>query len=211
MLTLARICPMFQPCLANAGPQVVDMDALLEAGLSYVKALTVIVRAASTAGKLDGLALPAAVSDVLKRGCCDVLHVMCFCCCLLGPPPHAVATATFWCSLLPLRVALCRMCCATGPGLCPPPPHTHTRTHTLSLIPPPPPNPTPGQFDVEAGYFDSLMISLDSMVSSGGRGAPAMATSEARMLQALFDACAEVCRGVWLIATPPPPHTHRRP
>jgi hypothetical protein len=54
------------------------------------------------------------------------------------------------------------------------------------------------QFDVESGYFDSLMISLDSLLPGPGPGAAAgsLATRETSLLEALFDTCAAVREGM---------------
>lgn len=101
------LCEIGCHSIAHKGYDVVNMEGLLHVGLPYLKTLTVIVRAASTAGKMDGVKLPDA-------------------------------------------------------------------------------------FDVESGYFDSLMISLDSLLPGPGPGAAggSLATRETSLLEALFDTCA---------------------
>ena len=55
------LCEVGCHYIAHAGYEVRNMQPLLEAGLPYVKALTIVVRAAAVAGKLDGLPLPKMV------------------------------------------------------------------------------------------------------------------------------------------------------
>ncbi len=83
---------MFPTSVELLGWQVVNMEGLLHVGLPYLKTLTVIVRAASTAGKMDGVKLPDAVSGctLMRRYLCKSLMSASLrlpCAPLLAPPP----------------------------------------------------------------------------------------------------------------------------